>query len=151
MFVKNWKENKYPLKFSSKDWNIFLNLLRQSNVHLFLRIINLNLKIIVNDQFETENDVATPAATTFLFESDEKVKEPINDSEIQSKEINDNKKESTNKINSSNLISLRSLNDCIEKVIKFNLRRQQILNINSIILDKLPTFTFKRIMLLLCK
>ena len=107
------------MKFSSKDWNIFLNLFRQSNVHLFLRIINLNLKIIVNDQCETEEDVTTSAGMSSFFESNAEKNQKLNiKSELsQTKEANDYKTDSKySSGDTSNFISLRSLNDCIEKV-----------------------------------
>ena len=93
---------------------------------MFLRILNLNLKIIVNDQFEKDEDVttsvaATAAATSSFFESNAEKNQKLNTKPelSQSNEANDYKTDSKYSIgDTSNFISLSSLNDCIEKVTK---------------------------------
>ena len=120
---------------STCNWKKFLRFLRAAKIHLFLRTINIHLQIIVNDHIEpepdenddvdeddadnneTDTDNETINSKSSLIKSEaislldsERLSIKLENAEI--KETSSLKKESE----VLDIITLKSLNDCIESV-----------------------------------
>ena len=91
-----------------KSWQKFLSFLRTSKIHLFLRVINTNLQIIVNDSEPSHIDDC----------KDEEHCEDNNPTNLNATTFKlENAEHEETFMNIGTSLSLKSLNECIENVI----------------------------------
>lgn len=115
--VDKWLKNKYQINLRESAWQKFMEFLRISKIHLFLRTINVHLQVIVNNHIESDNEekehILKNESNIQLVTNKVAIKlENIEIIDEDIKHIND----SNTSVQENNSISLKSLEECIENI-----------------------------------